>query len=1146
MAVQFILGSAGSGKSHRLYEMMTKRACENLEREYVALVPEQYSMESQKEIVSLHPKHGGFNTEVVSFNRLALSVLEEMGHDNLAVMDDLGKSLIVCKVMGDCKKELKIYAGKVTMPGFIEKIKTTISELKQYDIDVEALNSMIQASEKKPGLQHKLADLEVVYRHFNEYIANRNITQEDILNIVCQYIQNSDKVKNSEYFIDGFTGFTPVQMNVVEQLIRHAKNVTFAFTIPEEEADFVNYKEQELFALCKRTVLSIKSICNASGVEILPNELVERVTVDGDKRAYRLRGSKELSFLEKNIFRYADSKIYQDECKDITVCKLDSYRDEAVFVATRIAEMMRKDKELRYRDFAVITANMENYYRYLEEAFNAYNMPTFIDNKRSISSNPYVDAIVAIIDILEKDFSYESVFHFMRLGVVDMDDDNIDRMENYVFSSGRRGIKSYSKPWARVYKGMDEEELALINDTKDKLLELVMPLKTVFGDRKLTVKDKVTALYEFTLQINMQKQLEKLATEFEELNNLSLASEYRNTYTTIIMVFDKIVEMLGEEKMSVKDFKNIMQTGFESVKVGIVPPSADSVMVGDIERTRLKDVKKVVFFVGVNDDSIPRKNVGNGIVSDVEREFLSENKYILAPTSRENAFIQKLYLYTILSKPANKLFVTYAKMNTKGEAISKSYLIGVICSMFAKLKVTDVSWKEQHPSQIVFNEKDALKFLSDRLPGYIKNGNDTDFEEIYTIMMQSEDSRDILLKMIDGAFYGRTFEKISKELAADLYGIKDNIGITRIEQFAKCAYSQFLKSGLALKERKHFELVSWDLGNLYHDAIERFSKQINIRKLDWASIDPKIREELVDKCVSEAIDKYDNELLSSTARNIYLTDRVKGVTDKAIKTLGKHLAAGDFKFHKCEVVVEHGRVDRIDVMEDGNDLYVKVIDYKSSAKELSLHDVFHGIKLQILVYLKDSVEYEKREHPDKNVYPAGAFFYPVGDPLVDKPDFETRIPYLKSLPEYRSMTDEELAILVAEEAQYALFKMNGIVSKKDSVIRGIDRDSFDSKSDSTVIPIGYKKDGDIKATHKIAKTQEQLETVIDYAVLKADELSEEILSGKIDVNPVENACRWCPYDSICKFDKSLGDKYREIENNNDIETLELMNLAIRK
>lgn len=1142
MALQFVIGRAGSGKSHILYKKMIDESELNKSRNYIAVVPEQYSMETQKEILNIHSRSGSFNIEVTSMTRLAYSVFEEQGVSGYKVMDDLGKTMVMRKVLEDCKKDLVIYKDKAAMPGFAEKMKMVVSEFKQYGIDSAGLADMKNTVTKKPALKYKLSDIEIIYNAFNKYIDEKIITAEDVLNIFCKYIPTSEFIKNTCFYFDGFTGFTPSQYQVMELLMKHSAGVSVAITLPDDEKDFSDYNKFELFSLSKETILKLKKLAGNNSVEIK-----DTIIAGEGLKPHRIRNNEELCFLEKHIFRNKVFDKYSDECSSIEIKAASNPHSEAAYVASQISYLV-VSKGYRYNDIAVITGDMEGYYRYLEEEFSRYNIPTFIDHKRNISSNPFVDGIKAAIEIVEKDFSYESVFHMIRLGIMDLDRETIDLMENYVLRSGRRGFKSYSQKWEKCYKKMTEEDLGKINEGREKLLEIIKPLREELKE-KGTVLKYTKAVYNFILAENMQKKINDFAELFKKkasqnetekisAHYLSLAKEYEQAYGTIISMLDKLVSLMGDEQASLREYKQILQAGFESIKVGIIPPGLDTVMVGDIQRTRLKDTKKIIFFIGVNDGIIPGGAVSGGIITDSDREFLENNNYVLAPTARENVFKQRLYLYSLLAKPTEKICISYSKSASDGSVRRKSYLINTIQNMFEKLNVVDIDDSENNISHIT-NKDSALNYVAENILEYRFDSSNGTFEQLCSILMSNSEDRKKIELMADGAFYKSERPKLTEAVARRLYGTKENIGITRLERFAGCAYSQFLNNGLKLGEREKYEIAAFDIGNLYHDAINRYFNEVQRENISWNEIDTKTSHRIIDNCVEKVMDEYDNDALSGTARNLFIKKQVRETALNTVDVLVKHINAGKFIPTEYELRVEHGRIDRVDTLNKDGKIYVKVIDYKSGNKKFSISDTIMGLQMQLMVYLKDAVNYEKKKNPHKDVLPAAGLYFHIHDPYVDKPDFDKAIAdFRKKYPE-SDRDDESIMLEATTNARYKQFRMSGLSNADTDVIRLMDQNVFEKRGSSDILPVSSTSSG-LDSRSQVMDSRDYAD-FIEHISNMAEEMQEKIIQGDISINPIEGACTYCPYGSICRFDRKLGDKYREVEKVSLESVRELLN-----
>lgn len=1131
MSLQFIIGRAGAGKSYLLYQNMIEASRKDKNKNFVAVVPEQYSMEAQKEIMNMHPHKGSFNIEVTSLNRLAYTVFEEQGITSYKVMDDLGKTLVMRKVLEDCKQDLVIYKDKTSMPGFADKMKMVVSELQQYGIDAKKLQSMKKEVETRPALKHKLRDVEIINHAFHEYISEKMITSEDVLLQLCQQIPKSEYVANTYFYLDGFTGFTPIQYAVLELIIKHSAGVKVALTLPEEEQNFTTYNKFELFSLSKETISKLTEMAKQHNIKI-----ENRIVAGENQNPYRIKDNKALCFLEENIFRNKKTESFREQCESVEIHICSNPVKEVEYVASKIASLV-VEEGYRYNDLAVITGDVEGYYRYVEEIFEKYSIPAFVDHKRNISANPFVEGIRAAIEIVEKDFSYESVFHMLRLGFVDIDLETIDIMENYVLQSGRRGYKSYGTQWEKVYQGMDKESLVAINMGREKVYETMKPFRMALKNGK-TVADYTKAVYDFVLSQNMQEKINEYAEMFRVGNQQSQQREYEQTYATIISVLDRIYALMGEETISLKDYKQILQAGFESVKVGIIPPGLDTVMVGDIERTRLKDTKKMIFFIGVNDGIIPGDGVSGGIITDSDREFLENKNYILAPTARENVFKQKFYLYSLMAKPTEKIIMSYSKSAPDGSVRRKSYLISNIQKLFKNISVADEETRESSFSDFT-NKNAALCYLADHIYEYRLKSENKLFEQISSILLKDDTCKKTIELMTKGAFYSNDKGILHKEIARKLYGVKDNIGVTRLEKYAACAYSQFLKNGLRLGDRKKYEIAAFDIGNLYHDTINRFFVRVENDDIAWGKLTKDQSHKIVEDCVDKVMEEYENDALEGSARNLFIKEKVRETALKTTDILVKHIHSGKFVPAEYEVRVGQDRIDRVDVLNKENEIYVKVIDYKSGEKTFSISDTFLGLQIQLMVYLKDAMTYEKKKHQECNVLPAGGFYFHIHDPYVAKPDFEKVIrDYRKENPDSK-LSDDEIKVMEIDKLRYKSYKMSGMVNADKDIIEAMDESLITNTGSSDILPVQTTKNG--IGARSVVMDSDNYKRFIDHVSDVAENFKKEIFDGQIAMNPMEGACEYCPYGSVCGFDRKLGDRYREKEKLSLDMILETMN-----
>ena len=651
MALQFIFGNPGSGKSHYLYEHIIRESMKHPDINYIILVPEQFTMQTQKELVLRHPRHGIMNIDVLSFARLAFRVLEETGNGSREILDDEGKNLILRRLAGKKEDSLKVLKGNIKKPGYISEVKSVISELTQYNISQDGMDDMITEADESSYLAWKLKDIQVMYQAFEEYLADKYITKEEILDILSSVMDKSRMLKDSVIALDGFTGFTPLQNKVLGEMLQHCQKVMITVTMDKREDPYVLKDKYQLFALSKQMVTSLVRIAGEKKV------LVEEPVCLYQEPVWRFRNAPALAFLEKELFRYS-GRTYREKQSNVRVYAAANPRMEVECAAQRIRFLIRK-KEYRYREIAVIASDMNLYADEIEKTFREYEIPVFMDYKRNVLLNSFVEYIRSLLAMAEQNFSAESVFRFLRTDLVGFTGEELDLLENYVLALGIRGYKKWQEKWIRRAKDTTEEELEVLNHLRVCFVEKTEDLVFVLKQRQKTVRDVTLAICEFLEKEEIQKQVKVLENQFTEAGELALAKEYAQIYRVVMELFDKFVSLLGDERIALKEYRELLDAGMEEARIGVIPPSLDEVMAGDIERTRLKDIRALIL-LGVNDSLIPGNASAGGLISDRDRERFEERGITLAPGTREKSYIQKFYLYLHMTKPTEELMLTYS------------------------------------------------------------------------------------------------------------------------------------------------------------------------------------------------------------------------------------------------------------------------------------------------------------------------------------------------------------------------------------------------------------------------------------------------------------------------------------------------------
>ncbi|CUX45505.1 PD-(D/E)XK nuclease family protein [Clostridium sp. C105KSO13] len=1103
MSLQFVFGNSGAGKSHYLYQTVIEESMNRPDMNYLVLVPEQFTMQTQKDLCMMHPRHGIMNIDVLSFGRLAHRVFEEIGGDTKQILDDEGKNLILRKIAGAYGEELRVLRGNLKKQGYISEVKSVISEFTQYGIGPEELDEFMEELIPDSYLYYKLQDIGKVYDGFENYLADKYITKEELLDVLSDVAKKSSLLQKSVVVLDGFTGFTPVQNKLLGELMETCEKVIVTVVMDGREDPYVYRHPYQLFALSKQMVTELVKIAGE-----------HRTVIDDDVRlynrpVYRFKDNEALGFLESDLFRYS-KKQYEKEQEVLTVHAAANPKREAEYVASQIRRMVR-EKGYRYRDIAVIAGDLKTYAVHMEKACEAYGIPVFMDHKKSILLNAFVEYLRSLLAMAEQNFSYESVFRFLRTGMTGFDRREVDMMENYVLALGLRGYKKWQSAWVRRTSGMDEETLAALNGLRIRFVEQIDSLVMVLKQKYKTVGDVTAAVYEFLVRRKMQTRLKEMENHFQEQGELALAKEYAQVYRITIELFDKFVELLGDERISLKEYCELLDAGLEEAKVGVIPPSLDQVVVGDVERTRLKDIK-ALFFLGANDTLLPGSLTSGGLLTERDRDYFAKQKISLSPGAKEKTYIQKFYLYMNLTKPTDYLSLSFSKVSMEGKTLRPAYLIQDIRRLYPLLHIQDEETRDLCERELT--EKTAADYLVQGLRDR-RLGLSQEWKELYNWYAKKKDVGPIL----DAAFFRKEPDRIQKEAATQMYGDPSRFSVTRLERFASCAYAHFLTYGLRLSDRKQYEFEAMDLGNIAHRSMEIFSRRAQTEKVSWTEMEETQRARWVEESVEKSIADYGNTILYSTARNEYMITRIKKLIHRSVWALTKQLKKGDFIPSGYEMKFGSGKIDRIDTCADENKIYVKVTDYKTGAKSFDITAFYYGLQMQLPVYLNAAMGIEQEKHPGQEVVPAGIFYYRMKDPIVEKENNETLL----------------------EEKILKELKLDGLVNSDDAVIGHLEHDL---RGKSNLIPVGRNKDGSLSRNSRTLEPEE-FEVLLAYTKRKEKELKTRILSGETAAYPYElgkeTGCDYCAYQDICGFDSRLwGYKYQPMEKLGNEEVLEKM------
>lgn len=1106
MEFKIVYGRSGTGKTTYIFNQI-KEKIKQKNKIYI-IVPEQISFAAEQHLLNTIDTNSSINAEVLTLSRMADRVISETIGELQTHLSKVGKSMIIYDVLDKQKDKMNFLKSSDKN---LELVQRTITEFKKHNVDKERLSDTINNLNDK-YLQLKLSDIKNVLEKYQEKIQGSYIDEADSLTILAENIELVDFFTDSIIYIDEFAGFTPVEYKIIEKLCTLAKEITV--TVCTDSLENVENLDDSIYYFNQITAEKLLEIAKKTG------SYVEKINIDEIKKFK----SKELLSLAENLYTNNQKK-YTEKTEDIGLFIAKNPHSEVEAVAQNILDLV-KNKNYRYKDIAVVSANIDTYSEDIKSVFEEYNIPVFIDEKKDVSQNILMKYIISLLNIYANNFSYESMFSYIKSGVIEIPDDKIFLLENYVKKWGIRGNRWYKSDFEFEEKNDIQDE---INKTRKQIIEPIIGLKKKLSGEK-TAQEITKKLYEFIEENNIQKNILKKAEELEEKGEKEAAEGYRAGIKIFFDVLDEIFMIFENDKMSFDRYNKIMQIGISQSEYGKIPSSFDQVLFGDTDRTKTREIK-ILFLLGINDGIIPSILKDEGFLNDKDRDKLKENNIEIAKNSMELLYENQFNIYKVLCIPEEKLYLSYPVTDKEGKAIRPSILITQIKKIFENIsEKSDVINRNYE----ITTRQATLNEVIEKYKQYL-DGEKIGEEWENAILWYKQNENDKITKILKGANYTNISEKLTPKNIKETYGTNLNSSISRLEQYRKCPFSFHLKYGLKLNEEEEFKIRSLDTGNFMHEVIDEVFSKIEASELDVKTINKEELNKIIEEIINQKLGMSKNYIFTSSPKFIVLTKRLKKVVTESINYIIEQLKNSKFELYGHELefneksklkpmkikledgnqVTITGKIDRIDIAKTENNTFVRIIDYKSSVKDVNLNQVVAGIQIQLLTYL-DEVSQQK------NFDSAGVLYFSLIDTII-KAD--------------KKLTDEQLKKEINKN-----FKMKGIIVADIDIVKMMDTKIAPSTYSET-IPVYLDKDGNISQSKSNALNKEKFERLQKYTKHIISEIAKEIFSGNIDIKPYymnkKTPCEYCQYKTICNFDPKLEkNEYRYIKNLGKEEILE--------
>ena len=1087
MKLNIIYGRSGTGKSKYIYESIKNKLGSN---KVFLIVPEQCNLSAEKKLFEVINKNSLIDAEILTLSRMAYRVLSEIGgvYNHLS---KAGKDMLIFDLLSKEKNNLN-FLGKSEKN--IDIVNRMFTEFKKHGISV---NDLENANIEDSYTSLKVKDITLLYEKYEEKLANNFIDENDSLSILAENLSKTDMFKDSIIYIDEFLGFTPQEYRVFEELCKKCQEITVG--VATDNLDTNTSKEKDIFYFNKKYVNKLIKIAKQNKYEI------EEIKLEETPRFKK----EELKFLEENL--YTGKGKYNNDIKNIKLFLANNPYTEMEYVAQNIHNLV-KNCGYNYKDIGIIAEEIEKYSEDAKAVCNKYDIPLFIDEKKELNQNILIKFILAMLDIFAKNWSFDSIFNYLKIGLLPIENEDIYILENYCRKWGIKGSKFYNKEFE--YEQINDAQERLENLRK-QIVEPLLKFKQEISSNR-TVTQITKEIYKFIIDNKINEILDR---KLKEYNNIEISDEYNTSYKLLVSILEDLCLVFKDEKVTFEKYKDLLEVGLNSSELGKIPATQDQVVLGDTERTRSNKLK-VVFVIGINDGNFPKANRVEGYLNDKDREVLANVGIELAKNSIDSLYEEQFNIYRTLTTPEEMLFLSYSSSDKEGKSIRPSILIKKIKRAFPCLiEESDVVEKRYVKTNEKATFEEVLQIYKDYLDG---KEIPEEWKNLLRYFYRKDRKR--FKRAISGIYYSNVAQDISKENIEKLYGNVLRTSVSRLESYRRCPFSFHMTYGLKLKEKEELKIEAIDTGSFMHEVIDLFFKELDESGKSVKEIRDEEILKIVNRIVEMLLGTSRYYIFSISAKFRLLTRRLKKVVYQSICYIVYSLKYSDFKlfgheiefsntgkFKTINLEIENGKkveiigkIDRLDTAKLGENQYVRIVDYKSSYKDLDLNQVEAGLQIQLITYLDAICEQTDFEA-------SGVLYMGLIDNVVKNA---------------KNMSEEEIETKIRNN-----FKMKGLILADISVVKLMDNKLQAGASD--IIPVYISKDGTISEKKSSVISKENFDGLQKQVKETIKEISKEILKGKVDIKPYnynkKTGCDYCKYKTICMFNTNIkGNEYNYI------------------
>lgn len=1156
---------------------------EHIKGRTLLLVPDQFSLQAERDAFFYLDKTGLMDLAVVDFSALGHKILKEAGSPVPPLIDKYGRHMLLTRILEESDDALKIYKGVRGKNSFVERVNMLISEMKRSEVRVDMLREVSESLEDSSFLKYKLKDIVTLFSLYEEAIAGKYLDSEDYITFYGDKLLGSSLVARSDVWVYGFDTFTPKNMLVLERILKTARSLNIvmtwedpAKTPPERsakddagdpsqsgdaawsgDAGFLAADDREdLFSLTGYVIRTLTEMAEDLNEEVT----CQAITGSGRDNLW----SKTL----QEISVHPEAPLQGKDPRITAVCTSNIYA-EADRAAAYILQLVR-EHGYRFGDIVVVCNDTGLRSGVIRRTFVRWGIPVFIDQKRKVIQHPVVGFVLSLLDIIGNGYRDNAVMQLIKSSFLGFAEEEQDALENYVQQFKIRGTL-WKKPFSRMGDNYTAEDLNRFNELREQVVSVIETARDRIGKYN-TAGEKIKGLYGFLADdFMMEDRIEAMAKAQQEAGFLDGAAETAQSWNVICRIFDQIVETVGEERLSGRALRQIVEAGLAEMEIGIVPVNPDSVLVGTMQRTRVGRVKALLV-LGANEGLLPLQKTDEGLLSEREKAVLEEMDLQFSRTDDMVKQEERLAIYRTLSQPEERLYVSCSRIDETGGELRPSAVLRELEQFLQSRAEPDDSvvlgdLEDSSVPEIAVSPKGAISYLTDAFREYLEDGK-LDEDWLYAGLWYGSHEPEELERIRRGMEFDNKQNALGGQLADALYrGDRRAIeaSASRLEKYSGCPFAHFISYGLRPEDLRVFEMGPREIGDIYHECLMKLSRRLTAPMTGedglpetavapgsagdagtvtdpdsrWMKITQEECREEIRRILQEETGTYREGLLASGRNESYRAERIVDICSRAAWAMigqvrrgriremyfeqpfarGAELPPIRVNAGEHEVLIK-GKIDRMDVLEmpeheDGLETAVRIVDYKTGGDSVDVEHFRSGYKLQLMLYLKAATQ--KQE-----VKPAGVFLFKIREIDADAD--------MKNIYPGREAMEERM-----EDA----YKLEGIVLDDMDLIDAMDTEIGGA---SKVLPIKYvKKNGSYSGSSGgYLFSREEFEELSAQVDQQVERICREISDGNIDIRPKKEtkkdmegnyrtSCKYCSYKSICMFDTAFpGCRYERV------------------